>query len=361
MHFFIRPDASQAFEDKGVKKALGEYIKISTDKRLARFWATKAIEVEFSEEAPEEDLWEEHTRAVDEYREREADLRGRGISELKPPKKSLLDLKRALARRILESCHFCERSCGKDRAHGEKGFCQLDAQSRLSSEFIHMGEEACLVPSHTIFFIGCSLYCVFCQNWSISRQFEKGIPVTGEDLATMVKRRRLMDKSRNVNLVGGEPTPNTHTILDMLAALDVSIPVVWNSNMYMHRDTMKLLDGCVDVYLTDLKYGNNDCAKRLSKVERYWEVATRNHLLAFRQAEVLIRHLVLPNHVECCTRPILEWIAENLGNDVRINIMAQYRPEFEAGKHPDITRGVTRDEMERAFEIAKELGLWNLD
>jgi len=361
MYFLLRPDASRAFEDEGVKGALGEYIKISMDERLARFWAVRAIEVEFSEDDDEKDLWEEHARAMVVYRKREARLRGRGISKLKPAEKSLLDLKRTLARRILGSCHFCQRSCGKDRIHGEKGFCQLDAVSRLSSEFIHMGEEACLVPSHTIFFIGCTFHCVFCQNWTISRQVERGTPVTGKDLALMVKRRRLMDKSRNVNLVGGDPTPNTHTILDMLAALDISIPVVWNSNMYMSEDTMRLLDGCVDVYLTDFKYGNNDCAKRLSKVENYWEVTTRNHLEARRKAELLIRHLVLPNHVECCNRPILEWIAENLGKDVRVNIMAQYRPEFQAHKHPDITRGVTREEMEQALGIARELGLWNLD
>jgi putative pyruvate formate lyase activating enzyme len=179
-------------------------------------------------------------------------------------------------------------------------------------------------------------------------------------MAEIAKRRRVVEKSRNVNLVGGDPTPNTHTILDMLKELDVNVPIVWNSNMYMSEETMRLLDGCVDVYLTDLKYGNSECAERLSKVENYWEVATRNHSLAKKQAELLIRHLVLPNHVECCSVPIIEWVAENFGDSIRVNVMAQYHPEFEAYTMPDITRGVTSTEMEKVFALARERGL-NLD
>ncbi len=124
---------------------------------------------------------------------------------------------------------------------------------------------------------------------------------------------------------------------------------------------MKLLNGVVDVYLADFKYGSDECAWRLSKAKNFFEVVSRNHLLGRDYAELLIRHLVLPNHVECCSKPVIEWIAENLGNDVRLNIMAQYRPEFEAFKEKDIQRGVTAEEMRRAFEIADENGLWNLD
>lgn len=361
MHNFLRPDAAASLEDEGVKRALGEYVKVVKNESPARFMIARMVPVDFDGSMEEADLWSEHERAMEDFRELEIEWKDKLPTGMKKAEPNLLDLKALLAKRILSSCHFCQRSCQVDRTAGEKGFCRLNAVSRLSSEFLHVGEEACLVPSHTIFFIGCNFYCVFCQNWTISRQQEKGVPVTGADLAEVVKRRLLSEGSRNVNLVGGEPTPNTHTILDMLCRLDVNIPVVWNSNMYLHTDTLKLLDGCVDIYLTDFKYGPGDCGKRLSKVEDYWDVITRNHLLAFRQAEIIIRHLVLPNHVDCCTRPILEWIAENLGNDVRVNIMGQYHPDFRAMDYEDITRPPSQGEMERAREIAKELGLWNLD
>jgi putative pyruvate formate lyase activating enzyme len=363
MHWFIRPDALYAFEEDGVKRALGRYVVVSRDEKTARFMIAKTIPAGIDLDVEGDRLWEEHDKGVKKLRrcQKKFDSQNMKIEDLEFQRPSLLDIKIKLANRILESCHFCERRCGVNRAEGEKGFCNLDKQSRLSTEFLHMGEEACLVPSHTFFFIGCSFYCIYCQNWSISRQFEKGVPIAGKDLARLAKRRRITEKSRNINLVGGSPTPNTHTIMEMLGELDVNVPVVWNSNMYMSIETMKLLDGCVDVYLADFKYGNDECARRLSKIRNYWEVTTRNHLSAREQAEVLIRHLVLPNHVECCSRPVLEWIAENLGNDVRVNIMAQYRPEFEAHKMPGITRRVTEEEMKEVYSIAKENGLTNLD
>lgn len=339
MYGFFRPDALRAFEDEGVKRALGRYIDVSRNRKAARFMITRAA------------------RSIDEAEK----LLDAGPKRLHRIDNSLLDEKITAAKSILENCHFCERRCGVNRAVGEHGFCGLGAEARLSSEFIHLGEEACLVPSHTIFFIGCTFYCIFCQNWTISRQIEKGVPVTGKDLADAVRRRRLIDKSRNVNLVGGEPTPNLHVILEMLRLLEVNIPVVWNSNMYMSSEAMELLDGCVDVYLTDFKYGNDECALRLSKVRNYWEVITRNHLIASKQAELLIRHLVLPNHVECCTKKILEWISANLGSEVRVNIMAQYRPEFQAHKEADISRPATTSEIEKAYKIAADAGLTNLD
>lgn len=359
----LRPDSVTAFEDEGVLKALGRYVEVSTNRRPAHFMIAKSIEVEPTHDASLEELWRIHDeKMADDFASEKERVDGLGgMPELEAAEYSLLDVKHAIANKILESCHFCERRCGANRSIGKKGFCNLDKGTRLSTEFLHMGEEACLVPSHTFFFIGCTFYCIFCQNWSISRQFEQGAPVTGKELAAMAKKRRVLEKSRNINLVGGEPTPNLHTILDMLVHLDENVPVVWNSNMYMSTEGMKLLDGVVDVYLADFKYGNDECAKRLSKVRNYFEVVTRNHLLGKEHAEFLIRHLVLPNHIECCTKPVIEWIAEHLGNDARLNIMAQYHPEFEAFKEKDIMRGVSSEEIQRALEIAKENGLWNLD
>ncbi len=362
MHWLLRPDSITAFEEEGVLKALGRYIGVSTNRKPAYFLIAKSIEVEPTRDASLEELWSIHDKKMENFVLAKERIDGLGgMPELKAADYSLLDLKYDIANRTLENCHFCERRCGADRTKGKEGFCNLDKGTRLSTEFLHMGEEACLLPSHTFFFVGCTFYCIFCQNWTIARQREKGTPVTGKELAEMAKKRRVLEKSRNINLVGGEPTPNLHTILDMLIHLDENVPVVWNSNMYMSAETMRLLNGVVDVYLADFKYGNDECAWRLSKVKNYFEVVARNHLRGKEHAELLIRHLVLPNHVECCTKPVVEWIAERLGNDVRLNIMAQYRPEFEAYKEPEIMRGVSSSEMQRASEIAKENGLWNLD
>jgi putative pyruvate formate lyase activating enzyme len=364
MYWFLRPDAARAFEDRGVKHALGRYVSVAANEKQANFRIAQLVPVSFSERDSDEKLWKLHTEKLKDYErlKEELDSGKRDYASIAKPEKSLLHLKRTLAWRMLSACEFCERRCKRNRRKGEIGFCGVAAEARLSSEFLHMGEEACLVPSHTFFFIGCNFYCVYCQNWMISRQVEKGLPVTGEYLAELAKKRRLGEGSRNVNLVGGSPTPSLHVILDMLLKLDVNVPIVWNSNMYMSSEAMSLLHGVVDVYLGDFKYGNDECAMRFSKVPRYFEVVTRNFLLAREQgAELLIRHLVLPNHVECCTREILEWIAENLENKARVNIMGQFRPEFEAYKHADISRRVTGEEMGKALAIAKELGLWNLD
>ncbi len=364
MFWLVRPDAIAAFEDKGVQKALRRYVDAADNRKLAKFLLCRSIPIGVNlKSADEELLWELHDEAIKNFNQvvKKFDASNADIDALKFQEPSFLDLKIELANRILKSCRFCERRCGANRAEGKRGFCNLGKETRLSSEFIHLGEEACLVPSHTFFFIGCTFYCVFCQNWSISRQFEKGEEITPGELAELARKRRLSDGSRNINLVGGEPTPNLHTILAMLKELDTSVPVVWNSNMYMSTEVMKLLNGVVDVYLADFKYGSNACAERLSKVKNYFEVVARNHLLAKQHAELLIRHLVLPSHVECCTRGVLEWIGKNLGNEVRVNIMAQYRPEFEAKKYLDIARRPTSEEMRRALELAKENGLWNLD
>jgi putative pyruvate formate lyase activating enzyme len=130
--------------------------------------------------------------------------------------------------------------------------------------------------------------------------------------------------------------------------------------MYLSMEAMKLLFGTQDVYLTDFKYGDDGCALRLSKVSNYFKVVARNHRLAFADAELIIRHLVLPNHVECCTRPILEWISENLGPMVRTNVMPQYRPCYKASDYEDINRRPTEEEFSQALRIAKEAGLQNV-
>ena len=142
-----------------------------------------------------------------------------------------------------------------------------------------------------------------------------------------------------------------------LSHVKSNIPVVWNSNFYMSDKSMSFLKGVVDVYLSDFKYGNDDCAQRLSDVPNYSEVVRRNHLLAFKDAELAIRHLILPNHLDCCTKPVLEFIAEKFGDMAVVNLMDQYRPCYRARRFPDIDRRITAEEFETAVSYAQKLGL----
>jgi putative pyruvate formate lyase activating enzyme len=224
--------------------------------------------------------------------------------------------------------------------------------------FEHMGEEPELVPSGTIFTLGCTLRCKHCQNWTISQWFEEGEVYTPERLAKAVDHLR-KDGSRNANLVGGEPTPWLEQWLKTFKRVGVNVPVVWNSNSYYSEETARLLAGFVDVYLLDFKYGNNQCATRISSAPNYWEICTRNHAYGGKYGELLIRVLVLPEHLECCTRVILNWIAQNLGTWVRTNVMFQYRPEWKAHEIPELRRRLAKNEMEKAIQIAKEAELTN--
>jgi putative pyruvate formate lyase activating enzyme len=140
----------------------------------------------------------------------------------------------------------------------------------------------------------------------------------------------------------------------------VNVPVVWNSNSYYSEETAQLLVGFVDVYLLDFKYGPSNCAERISDAPDYWEVCARNHLDAKKNGELIIRVLVLPGHLECCTKPILNWIAENLGVETRVNLMFQYRPEWCANEIPELRRRLSKEEMQKAVTLAREAGLKNL-
>jgi putative pyruvate formate lyase activating enzyme len=241
---------------------------------------------------------------------------------------------------------------------GGLGYCRCGNAIVVSSIFEHMGEEPELVPSGTVFTMGCTMRCRHCQNWTISQWVENGTEYTPQDLAKQVEQLRF-NGCRNANLVGGEPTPWLWQWLETFKHVSANVPVVWNSNTYYSPETARLLAGFADVYLLDFKYGSGDCAQRISDAPNYWEVCTRNHLEAKKHGELIIRVLVLPNHLECCTKPILNWIAENLGTETRVNVMFQYRPEWRAHEIPELRRRLTKDETEKAVQLAEKAGLEN--
>ncbi|MBO3804202.1 MAG: 4Fe-4S cluster-binding domain-containing protein [Candidatus Brockarchaeota archaeon] len=361
----LRPSALTVWRNKEVRKRLDWYYGVMTDAKPAKFLICKKLPADFSQRSDEAELWEEHERLVPEFAKLHASVsKGEaGLGDLPAPEKSFLDLKAEILRRILRSCHLCERRCGADRAGGEKGHCKLDHQARVSTWFHHFGEEPPIVGgggSGTIFFTSCTFSCAACQNHDISTDPDNGAVVDGRRLASIMRSLRAQGAS-NINVVGGEPTMHSATIVEALKHLDVNVPFLWNSNMYCSLELMKILSEIVDIWLPDFKYGNDGCAQRLSSVKNYFSVVSRNHGIAGKNGDMIIRHLVLPGHLECCTKPVLDWIARNLGERALVNVMEQYRPEHLVARHPekypDIARRLTRGEIERAYGYARELGL----
>ena len=341
-----------------VRKIFPRYIKVVGGQLPAFFQILKGIKAEFDERADIDALWELHERSMRVFYE----IRGKiDNGEMKPEEKkteerSLLDLKLLLVKRIMESCQLCERRCGINRWAGELGICRVGDRCLIAAEFIHMGEEPYITPSHTVFFMGCPFACQFCQNWAISQWYEDGTEIDGKTLAGIIDARR-KEGARNVNFVGGEPTPQLFWIIESLKHCNESVAVIWNSNMYMTERTMDILDGIVDMYLSDFKYGNDACALRLSKVKGYFGVSSRNHLIGSGHAEMTVRHLVLPGHIDCCTKPVLKWIAENIKDRCLVNLMDQYYPCWKANLYPEVNRRLTPDEFEDAARFATQLGL----
>jgi len=357
----IRPDSLRVWQNPDVVSRLSRYRAIIDKERLAKYLIAKKYPFAGDLSESTSRLWEFHKECSSGFGEfvKKVDRNEIDFSEVSNPSLTFLDLKIELANRILTDCHFCERRCGADRTKDEKGWCKLGVDSRLSSAFLHTGEEAPLVPSGTIFFSSCCLGCVFCQNDDISTNPNAGRVVSPEAVAAVAEGLQ-RDGALNINYVGGDPIPNTHTILGSLSHQTSNVTQLWNSNLYCSVETMDLLSDVFDVWLPDFKYGNNECGERLSGVENYFDIVSRNHLIAYNSGEVIIRHLVMPNHLECCTIPILEWVAENMPNCI-VNIMGQYRPEHrvrtEQKKFSEITRRVNAEEMHLARAKADELGI----
>jgi putative pyruvate formate lyase activating enzyme len=349
------------FSDKMIRKTLGRYFSVMEDEKPAKFVISRKLSAEFDKKDSLKGLWQEHTGLTEEfYRlEREIDAGDKSFQELPTPDRSYLDLKIEIATRILEACHFCSRRCGVNRTKGMFGYCRCGSEIVVSSIFEHMGEEPELVPSGTVFTMGCTMRCNHCQNWTISQWIDNGETYKPKKLAKKIKHLRLSG-CKNVNLVGGEPTPWLKHWLETFKHVSVNVPVVWNSNSYYSAETAQLLAGFVDVYLLDFKYGSDECAGRISDASNYLNVCIHNGLEAKKNGELIIRVLVLPNHLECCTKPIVNWIAENLGIETRVNLMFQYRPEWRAHEIPELHRRLTRDEMEKAVQLAREAKLANL-
>jgi putative pyruvate formate lyase activating enzyme len=335
----LRLSASGVWHDQTVRERLSWYYDVLRDLKPAKFLICKQIASDNPRLMTEEQLWREHDRQGEEFLSMLGKVKGSAYAPgmFQKPRFSLLDVKVELLNRILRKCVFCEWRCKVDRVEGKrKGACHLDSAARVSTFFRHFGEEPPLVDrngSGTIFFTSCTFRCAYCQNWTISQYPDAGTPVSPRELSWMIKDLR-SEGAANINFVGGEPTPNLHVILDALNLATVNVPILWNSNMYLTPEAMQILADVVDIWLPDFKYGNDLCAVKYSRIVRYFEVVSRNHAMAYENGDMIIRHLVMPGHLECCTKPVLDWIAENCPRAL-VNVMTQYRPEHMVLREPE--------------------------
>jgi putative pyruvate formate lyase activating enzyme len=218
---------------------------------------------------------------------------------------------------------------------------------------LHFGEEKELCPSHQLYMAGCNLRCGFCTvaEWNDNPYAAEGMDI-GRLTEIIAHRKR--QGARTLNLLGGEPTVNLHGIIELLGHLDPATRVVLNSNMYYDSRTADLMDGLIDVYLADLKCPNASCAKALLDAEDYAEVAKENMLRAGSRAELIVRHLVMPGHRECCLEPVLKWLRDELPG-AKVSLRYDYVPPVGVASAP--TGYLKQTEMRRALDLAHEMGL----
>jgi len=263
------------------------------------------------------------------------------------------------AQSLLARCELCERRCGADRTRGQVGWCDVPDQTRCFREYLSLAEEIELIPSHTIYLSGCNMRCAYCivGPWVDQPDREPSRPLL--ELAAIAEGRRA-EGARNVHFLGGEPTVHLCDILRFVEGLSFQPHVVWNSNMFFTADTAEILDGFVDTYVADLRYGNDACAQELSDVREYTEIALRNLKFAAASVRTIVRLLLLPGHIDCCFRLAAEWLAKELPR-VPANIMTQYLPAHRAAELPEIGRTLTESEIARATGIARSLALELVD
>ncbi len=279
----------------------------------------------------------------------------------------------ALAR--LAACDLCPRRCGVDRLAGQQGFCRTGRLAKVAAHHPHFGEEAPLVGSSgsgTIFFSNCNLGCVFCQNYEISHLGE-GEEVTARQLAAMMVHLG-QQGCHNINLV----TPS-HVVAQILEALPqaieggLSIPLVYNTSGYDEVDTLRLLEGIVDIYMPDFKFWSGESSRRFAKAEDYPEKARQAIGEMHRQvgdllidAEgiadhgLLVRHLVMPEGLDE-SREILGFLARDISPATYVNVMDQYRPCGQAMNFPPLDRMLLPEEYRQALELAGHAGLTRLE
>lgn len=273
----------------------------------------------------------------------------------------------------LEECTICPHKCKVNRLDGKTGRCKCDSNIKIALASIHNYEEPCISGkngSGTVFFSNCNLNCIYCQNYEIS-QLGKGKIITIDHLAEIFINQQNKGVN-NINLV--TPTMYVPQIIEAIKIAKLNglkIPIIYNTNGYENVETVKMLDGYIDVYLPDLKYYSDEIAKKYSKVDNYFKIATEAIKEMKRQVGnpifndegiitkgVIIRHLILPNHIQN-SKNILKYIKENFDDDTYVSVMAQYFPTYKATEDSLLNRKINKKEYAEIENYLYNLNIKN--
>ena len=261
----------------------------------------------------------------------------------------------AIARKLLAECRLCAHDCGANRLSGPAGLCHASTQARVFSAQLEAGDELELIPTYAIAFSGCDLRCDFCITGHQSWDPGAGTICQAEAVARAAETA-LAQGARTVMFLGGEPTIHLPTALELVSFLPDEVTLVWKTNAHGSARARSLLAGLFDVWLADFKFGNDLCAERLARVPRYLRTVMDNLLWASAHSDLIVRHLLMPGHIECCWRPIAEWIADTLPG-CKVALRREFWPGWHSAKHPELRRTTRPAEQEEARQIALDLGL----
>jgi putative pyruvate formate lyase activating enzyme len=328
-----------------------------------------------------------------------------------PSRRRLARSRVPLAQAALANCHLCAHHCGVNRLADERGLCQAASVARVFSAQVEVADELELIPTFAIALSGCDLRCDFCITGAQSWNPRAGGSIAPDEIARRAEAA-LADGARTVMILGGEPTIHLSAALEIIASLPEEATLVWKTNAHASVEALALLEGLVDVWLPDYKFGNDNCAQRLARVPDYTRIvrenlrrmrgqragraprvqvtslsaghgsregwrqpgrlshvagddsrhwldrpATLNKSPSHRKpATLIVRHLLMPGHVECCWRSIAEWLAEGLSG-VRVSLRDGFWPGWRSGRHGELSGTLRGSEVRSARDIAAGCGL----
>src|SRR5262245_55234735 len=250
----------------------------------------------------------------------------------------------AVARAMLADCRFCAHDCGVNRLAGETGLCHAGTEPRFFSAQVEVSDEIELIPTFAVALSGCDLRCDFCITGRESWNPRAGAGFDAGAVAAQAKAA-LRNGARSIMVLGGEPTIHLPAALEFVSHLPETAKLIWKTNAHGSAQARELLDGMFDVWLADYKFGNDECARRLAKVENYVNIVRENLLWARDHSELIVRHLLMPGHIDCCWSRVAVWLAVEMPG-VKVNLRSGFWPAWHAKKHAEL-HGVVSDEENR--------------
>ena len=272
------------------------------------------------------------------------------------PGRAALATRRAdAARASLASCHLCAHHCGVNRLDGPAGQCHAGARARVFSAQTEVSDELAIGPTYAIALSGCDLRCAFCITGRESWNVRAGEPLDIPALAARATAA-LAAGARTVMILGGEPTVFLPDALELASHLPESATLVWKTNADASAEARAWLDGVFDIWVADYKFGCDACATRLADVSNYTAIVRENLRWAARDHDLIVRHLLMPGHVDCCWAPVAAWLAHELPS-ARVSLREGFWPAWQARNHVELVRSCSSAEIDRGREIAADLSL----